>query len=135
MTGRVVSQDVASIETEAVERALDVLLRAMIDEDGKRVPNVDCTVVFLASNLQHMKLPTRTEMDVKAIVDEPVRAACKQAVRKLGEHLFKALGNTEAMSDLLERVADMDPPRYSYRAGIMDKAWDGIGNERDRWWA
>ena len=123
------------IEIDGVERALDALLRAMIAEDDKRTAVDFKVTVFTAADLRNVKFPTRAEMDVKAIVDEPVRAACKQAVRKLGEWLFKLLGSTDAMSDLCERVADMDPPRWGYRVDIIDKTWDGIGNERDRWCA
>ena len=124
-----------NVEIEAVERALDTLLRTMIDLDGKRTPADFKVEVFTAADTRTMKFPTRTERDVKALVDEPVRAACKQAVRKLGEHLFKVLGSTDAMGTLCERVADMDPPRWGYRVDIMDKTWDGIGNETDRWCA
>ncbi len=81
------------------------------------------------------ELASREDAEVSEILDDPVGAACHHAVRRLGEHLYDLTKSTDAMSDVLERVADRDPSRYSLRATIIDKTWNGIGAGQDRWWS
>ena len=128
-----------SAETEGLERALDVLLTAMLEEDRKLAETAGASSfkahVFTAADLQRAARLTRLEMDVTDLQRQPVRAACRQAVRRIGEHLFKILGSTDGMREVLERAADMVPEQYGHRASIVDHAWDGIGSDSDRWLA
>ena len=124
---------VLSPETEARERALDALLRACIAADHAEEPRSPEIVAVTAESLAVAARMTRLDLDVADLARRPVRAACRQAIRRIGEHLFVTLGGTARMSDLAERVAGMDPARYGYRAVIIDHAWDGIGTDTDRW--
>ncbi len=81
------------------------------------------------------ELASREDAEVNEILDDPVGAACRHSIRRLGEHLYEIARDTDTMSDVLERVADRDPSRYSLRATIIDKAWNGIGAGQDRWWS
>jgi hypothetical protein len=74
-----------------------------------------------------------TRLELEAIVKDPVRTALRRQLKDLGKRLYRALGNTKAMVSICEDVAARDPKRRSYRADIVDKAWDGIGEGSDIW--
>ena len=120
-------------EIDDLERALDALLRTMTAEDDKPADGPVEIVVVTAASLMAAGRMSRLDLDISDLKRRPLRAACRQAVRRIGEHLFKVTGSTDAMSDILERVCDMDPPRYGHRASIVDHAWDGLGTDSDRW--
>ncbi len=114
-----------------VERALDDLLTAIVTEDSKPV---EPSPVRVGRALDPTARPlSRAESDLRALLREPVRTACKLAVRRLGERLFEILGSTNAMARCAERVAARDEADYQYRYDILDSAWDGIGAGNDRW--
>ncbi len=81
------------------------------------------------------ELASREDAEASEILDDPVGAACRHSIRRLGEHLYQLARDTDTMSDVLERVADRDPSRYSLRATILDRSWNGIGEGQDRWWS
>ncbi len=81
------------------------------------------------------ELASREDSEVREILRRSRGAACRHFIRRLGEHLYEIARDTDTMSDVLERVADRDPSRYSLRATIIDKAWNGIGAGQDRWWS
>jgi hypothetical protein len=81
------------------------------------------------------ELASREDAEVSEILDDPVGAACRHSIQRLGELLYDITKNTDVMSDVLERVAARDPSRYSLRATIVDKSWSGIGEGQDRWWS
>lgn len=116
---------------DEIEVTLDALLRAAIEDDAKRPSRPP--VVFSAADLGGGPIPTRLESDVRSLVTQPVGRACRQAIRRIGEHLFVTLGSTEPMAELVERVAAKDRKRYSHRISIIDHAWDGLGGGNDRW--
>ncbi len=127
-----------SSDLDGLERALDALLATIIEEDRKaREAPIGALIaeVVTAESLERVGRMTRLDLDVADLARGPVRAACRQAVRRIGEHLFKVLGTTSAMSGLAERVAAWEPKQYGMRVSIIDHAWDGIGNGVDRWCA
>ena len=75
------------------------------------------------------------EMAFESLTADPIRWGLRTCMKRLGEVLFSITGSTEKMQPVLERVASRDPESYGRRASIIDKAWDGIGNDRDRWYA
>jgi hypothetical protein len=81
------------------------------------------------------ELASREDAKVIEILDDPLGASCRHSIRRLGEHLYEIARDTDAMSDVLERVADRDPSRYSLRATSIDKSWNEIGEGQDRWWS
>lgn len=123
-----------SVETEGLERALDALLTAMVNDEAQRPkPPMD----GISAKVLDLKgpVPTRSEIEVTQLLREPVYAACRIAVRRLGEQAFIVTGGTDGMRDVAERVADRIPALYGRRLSIMDGAWDGVGSDADRWWA
>ena len=122
------------VETEDLERALDALLTAMVNDEAQRPkPPMD----GISAKVLDLKgpVPTRSEIEVTQLLREPVYAACRMAVRRLGEQAFTITGGTDGMRDVAERVADRTPALYGRRLSIMDGAWDGVGSDADRWWA
>lgn len=126
-------------EIEDIERTLSVLVSAMVTEDRKPVEATAPVALraepVTAESLERAARMTRLDLDVSDLLRGPVRAACRQAVRRLGERVYLIVGKAGHMSDVLERVADMVPAQYSHRATIIDSAWNGIGSGDDRWWS
>jgi len=83
------------------------------------------------------RLP-RTPRDrlLDALASHPIRYALVQAIRRIGDELFR-LGGVALMEDVAERLADRplvcdpdgsfaaNPPRI---LGLLDHLWDGIGS-------
>ena len=89
--------------------------------------------VFSAADLMGAD-PNRLHLE--DIIDDPVRmGAARATVRSWGSDLFNVLGTKDGMVEIAEEVADLDPPHWGYRINIIDKAWDGVGQDDDRWWA
>lgn len=117
-----------------VERALDALLRASIADDEAQPRGPLTATPMDWTRLEAAARMTRLERDVADLKRRPLRAAYRQAIRRLGQHVFDTVGSVGGMRDVLERVAEMDPSRDAYRANIMDHAWDGVGEGEQRWW-
>ncbi len=121
--------DHISSEIEMIEQALDAVLEKAIEHDlarparggSGRVSPTPFDVADLAN------IPTRAQSDVMALIDDPIRASLRQALRRLGERLYELTRDTDRMCEVLERVADRDPQHYGRRAGILDRTWHGIG--------
>jgi hypothetical protein len=122
-------------DIERIVFALDDLLNETVKRTQTRPASPS---KLTATSLKFRKvdeLASREDAEVSEILDDPVGAACRHAIRRLGEHLYELARDTDAMADVLERVADRDPSRYSLRATILDKSWNGIGVGQDRWWS
>jgi hypothetical protein len=70
--------------------------------------------------------PEKLHLD--AVIEDPVRKALRAQLRDLGERLHRLLPNTDAMLEVAEEVADIEPERWGRRIDLIDKAWDGIGH-------
>lgn len=114
-----------------IEAALDALLRLAIKDDATH--DEAPTATLTATPFRLDRIPTRLEFDARSLARQPIGTACRQAVRRLGQHLFDRLGSTDALRDVLERVAELTPADYGRRVAIMDHAWDGVGRQGDRW--
>ena len=122
-------------EIECIVFALDDLLNEIVKRTQTRpaTPSQLTATPFKFRKVD--ELASREDAEVSEILDDPVGAACRHSIRRLGEHLYEIARDTDTMSDVLERVADRDPSRYSLRATIIDKSWNGIGAGQDRWWS
>jgi hypothetical protein len=114
-------------ELDKIRRALDALLAAMvaIDMTPRKGPPEPLRLVSFAE-LAAGPIPSRRDCQIAAVLREPVRAACRNAIRLLGERLLELLGNTGEMAEIAESLSD--GPQYGRRASILDHAWDGIGD-------
>ena len=121
-------------DTADVERALDALLQASIADDEMQPAGPIKATPFDWEAMERAVQMTRLDREIADLKRRPLRAAYRQAIRRIGQHVYGITGSTDGMRDVLERVAAMDPKREGYRATIMDHAWDGIGEGEDRWW-
>jgi hypothetical protein len=120
---------------ECIVFALDDLVEEIVRRTQTRPTNPGKPTATPIKIRKSDELASCEDAEVSEILDDPVGAACRHAIRRLGEHLYELARDTDTMSDVLERVADRDPSRYSLRATILDKSWNGIGAGQDRWWA
>lgn len=114
------------------ERALDLLLRAIIRHDDERAA---ARVGPPPIRLFAFEGIDVTRLGFEALTGDPVRHALRRGVRGIGRELYRLGGTTEAMLRSLYRVCDLDPVAEGRRLSITDHAWDGIGADNDRWWA
>ena len=122
-------------DIERIVFALDDLVEEIVKRIQTRPANPGkLTATPIKIRTLH-ELASREDAEVSEILDDPVGAACRHAIRHLGEHLYELARDTDIMSDVLEQVVDRDPSRYSLRATIIDKSWNGIGAGQDRWWS
>lgn len=113
-----------SDEVERVEAALDALLTEMLRQDDLRKGDGDGKLVTIRAS--DMVLLTRRQGQINAVLRHPVRAACKIAIRMLGERLNELGLSISQMQDVANRVSA--GKRFPKRINIIDKAWDGVGH-------
>jgi len=120
-----------SDKVDLIEKALDALLCAL-EQHPPRV-----TVQSAPSGLVRMSDWIDSDADqsrLQAIIEDPIRAACEEQIRQLGQELFKIDGSTRLMSDVLERIA-ASPDSANHRMTKLDRAWNGIGKGGNIWLA
>ena len=122
-------------DIERIVFALDDLVEEIVKRTQTR-PASPSRLTATSIKIRKLdELASQEDAEVCEILDDPVGAACHHAIRRLGEHLYELARDTDIMSDVLEQVVDRDPSRYSLRATIIDKSWNGIGAGQDRWWS
>jgi hypothetical protein len=94
------------------------------------VESVAMTVPSMtADDLTRLILPRCPEID--AVLRNPLRPACKNAVRMLGERLHELGLDLDQMQGVAERVSA--GKAFQKRIDIIDKAWDGVdASDRSR---
>ena len=120
-----------------IDDALDAVLVALLAHRARRAADAPPAPIRATPLRWHgdvREIPTREDSEITALVADPVGAALRQAVRRLGKDLH-GHGGTATMRSAIGRVADRDPAKAGQRASIMDHAWDGIGEGTDHWWA
>jgi hypothetical protein len=122
-------------DIERIVFALDDLVEEIVKRTQTRPANLGKLTATPIKIRTLDELASCEDAEVSEILDDPVVAACRHSIRRLGEHLYELARDTDTMSDVLERVADRDPSRYSARATIIDKSWNGVGEGQDRWWS
>lgn len=122
------SKDEDRIET--CEEALHALLTALFAHRSAKASVEPLRTISPASVRWHRdigELPSREDSAIAALVVDPIDAACRQAVRRVGQRLHD-LGGFDAMSTAADRMAERDPVRAGRRASLLNHAWDGIGS-------
>jgi hypothetical protein len=108
-----------------IEHDVAANLRARIEHDARKETG--------AAELEFIGDLDRLDLD--EIIADPIRKALRKQLHALGERLFRLLGNTAGMLDVAEQISDMKPGSWQRRIDIFSKAWDGIGEGDDRWYA
>jgi hypothetical protein len=119
-------------EIQKIEDALCALLAQTLiyDKAREKRNNGLPPRVFTLTPVDLIKIKTRRECDIARVLKEPVRNACKNAIRLLGERLFE-IGGTDLMEKVCGTVEKRSRTRRVYRAVMMDKAWDGVGCSKE----
>jgi hypothetical protein len=110
-----------------VEQALRTILDEMIRLDALRKPATGEMLTATPYDFP-TDVPTRHDILISTVLNEPIRGALRNAVRLLGEHLFEKHGDTDEMEAVMNRIADSHPKNGGRYASIMDHAWDEIGD-------
>lgn len=120
---------VAPSEAQQIEAALDVLVSAAVANLHERplTPERDIRAdVAIGEWLDSLEW-TEAQRRASRLLQRPISAAVRLAVRVLGERLYE-IGGMALMHDVCERVSAADPRNEARRAGIIDHRWSGIGN-------
>lgn len=113
-------------ELENIILALDRLLEALWGEREKR-GNDPSYERSTADRLQgYAEADTQAGVIATRIIADPVVTAVRMAIERLGDRLHEA-GGLNAMSLALDRVCALNPEQESWREGVIDRAFSGIG--------
>lgn len=121
----------------AIEDALHALVTAIGDHDAAQFearasgPQEPLRAIMLGDITMESIEADR----LRGIVRDPIRYALRVTLKGIGRDLFKVVGSTDAMLESLHRVADRDPVNAGRRGAIIDAAWNGLGDDGDRWWS
>ena len=74
-------------------------------------------------------IPAGREIQIRELLERPVRSACKHAITLLGKRVHELLGDYDAMVAFAEEVA-AGGTQSGHRQSILNWAWDGIGGRR-----
>jgi hypothetical protein len=128
--------DAPKIEIKNIEKALCTLLSQIMRIDRAASKRAEGKPIFsklvLVSAAEIVPI-TRRQSQIQRVVENPVRGACINAIRFLGERIFELTGDTHVMAEVCDHVASHSGGRHSqYRANIIVKTWDGIGCTKDK---
>jgi hypothetical protein len=113
-------------EIANIKVALKALLAEMLRRDRKpREYRVGSAMTMAEIDRWHALGKNFRAAD--AIIKDPVRTACRDAIRKLGKRLHELVGDDhDGMLKVANSVSGQK--HYSHHISIIDKAWDGIGD-------
>ncbi len=102
---------------DSVMLALDTLLSAAIDDDA-------CVIDPAWGTAAAGPFRVSGEIaEFTALVEQPIGAAFRLALQRLGEHLAGVVECSEDLQDIAERAAERDRIRYGRRLAILESAW------------
>jgi hypothetical protein len=122
-----------------IEDALDVLLTAYVEQ--KRNP-VGAKQIYRKGFVSVGDVETGRRGELIDMIENSIGFALGGSISKLGQHLFDFLkiekGLANPMREMLnsaERIAARDVDQEGRRGAILDKLFDGVGEEGNRWTA
>ena len=117
--------DAPAPNTAKLEKAIDALLRALIDRPS---PEKRAEHVVTASDTDEADID---EEILDAIIADPVGSACRSEIASLGDFIFAMLGPTDGLEAVVNRIAALDQANQARRSAILDECWDGLGAAED----
>ena len=115
--------DTPAPKTAKIERAIDALLRALIERPA---PENRAEHVVTASDTDDADID---EEILDAIVADPIGSACRSEIASLGDFLFDMLDPSDELATVVDRIAAMDAANKARRSAILDECWDELGVE------
>lgn len=122
-----------SVSIDPVVQALHALLLAAVPHAEQQAVQSSRTAAIRLRLLGRTSSVSEGEARISALLSDPVGAAYRQGIRELGEYLFAMDGSTTLMRYASELLLDMVPAEFAVRANLLDQAWNGVGQGRDRW--
>lgn len=107
-------------ELASIENTLVVLLRR-ITSDDRKLKGGD----YRRYSINELLEKSHLQSDTEALVRQPIRNACANAVRLLGERLIEM--NVDRM-EVHHRVVRRGRRNANDWSAIIDKTWDGTGD-------
>jgi hypothetical protein len=115
-----------------LKRAIDANLTARI-EHGQRGQKATTGAMPELINMTDLLAASDDWLLYDEIITDPIRRALRVQLNMLGQRLFDLVGSTNRMRAIAEEVAEQKPRLWGKCIDIIDKAWDGVGNNKDRW--
>jgi hypothetical protein len=136
MSTTIIDQAITAPTPDQLERALAELIHELMTyrrrRERRRTNNGKPIVAITDKAL--METPSGI-LDAIDWADAPVERALKDGMHAVAQIIFDQLGSTNALRGVVERICARSRHNESERLGALDLALDGVGNERDRWWA
>jgi hypothetical protein len=110
-----------------LKQAIAANLRARIEHDRRLTPPTEFKIVNAFENTDP------NQLFLEGVVEDPIRKALRAQLKDLGWRLFRLLGSTDAMLAVAQEISELKPGNWHYRIDIIDKTWDGIGEQGDFW--
>ncbi len=100
-------------ELRRVEAALDALLNEIVERTlaQRAEPKMPRAAQLMATPFKAIALdeiPSCDETEVNEILQDPIGAACRYAIKRLGQHLYTMTKSMDVMAEVLNRVAERD---------------------------
>jgi hypothetical protein len=116
-----------------MEDALRELVDALMKYRAKRRPRQNTEfVAWTAAAL--VETPTNI-LDARGWASNPIDRALTKAMRHVGQHLYDALGSTDALRDVVERICKPRSREFGRRMSALDAALNGVGRDGDCWFS
>lgn len=122
-----------------VEDAIDVLLTAYLQQ---KLNPVGTKQLYREGPLLLMEIADGELGQFIAIVENPLGFVLRDGIFRLGQSLHDLikteLGATDPLREMVnsvERIAARDPGHEGRRGALLDKIFDGVGDENSRWMA
>ena len=116
-----------------IKAALAELVMQMVEIDMR--PREQNSVLITATPFDMSgPIPNLRDLAISRVLRDPVRGACRNAIRLLGERIFELTGDIDVMREISE-IDEVCPAKYEQRImSIFNSAWDGIGAEGKGYW-
>lgn len=124
------------VRVSDLEDAIDVVLTAHLQHRRNPVGIKPGPKGLIAAG----EFPIGPEADRYWVTRDPLGSAYRRALQEMGQLLFELIRIEmkvempfKEMRASLYNIADRDPENQGRRAAILDKAWDGVGDDNWRW--
>lgn len=110
----------------SLEAAADALLRIVVKGERERSAAANPDWAKGRPWVDTLAPAATDTLDVPGIVADPIGAACRAELRRIG-HALHAAKPGEDFVALSVEIAEMDPMHSGWRAIVLEMAWHGIG--------
>jgi hypothetical protein len=122
----------ASEHLALLKQAIAANLRARVEHD-QRCAKSAAPAEFKIISAGELMRTDPNRLFLEGVIEDPVRKALRKQLKDLGWRLFRLLGSTDAMLMVAQEISELKPGNWHYRIDILDKTWDGIGEQGDFW--